>query len=449
LFTTLGRGYYEEYKVGQDYNSYFPGYDTVPVNTDLVRQKWLKNTYYGGTFSASYEYNKFSAMVGGLISQFRGENFGKVIWAQNVADVNPNNYYYDGFSTKNDINVYAKFNYELWKKLDLYADLQYRYVSYKTSGTDDDLSTYNVNYDWNFFNPKVGVLYKIKPAHQLYASYAIAHREPNRDDILAAAADRQPKPEMLQDVEVGYKGHFKIGNKTTAALNLNYYLMDYKDQLVLTGQLNDVGNPIKTNVPSSYRTGVELNGGFNFYSKKEVESVRRKIFAINGTLTLSMNKIKAFDEYVPTYDVNYTQVDSLTLAIHHKNTNISFSPNIIASLELTAYPVKGLSISLANKYVGRQFLDNTQDESRMLNAFYYSNINISYTIALNKTGKQITFKVLLNNIFNRLYESNGYTYSERYLNGDNVSQGISPVATYNYFNPQAGFNALAGVSVRF
>jgi iron complex outermembrane receptor protein len=459
LFTTLGRGYYEEYKAAQDLNNYFAGYDTVPAITDLVRQKWLKNIFYGGTFALTYDHKNISATFGGLLSQYRGENFGKVISAIGPYSINPSKYYYDGHSLKNDFDVYAKFNYELLQKINFYADLQYRYVGYSTNGTDDNLSAYSFKRTWHFFNPKAGILYKIKPQQQVYASFAIGNREPNRDDILAATAN-PPKPELMRDLELGYKGRFGNHSFFDALLNVNYYLMHYKDQLVLTGRLNDVGNPIKENVPVSYRTGIELSGSFNFYKVKDVSAgdatthtgqvVKRKVFAINYAFTYSVNKIQSFDEVVYTYDDNYVPVDTLTLVNHHKNSDISFSPNIIASLELVAYPVKGLSVSIINKAVSKQYLDNTSNPDRMLKPFYYTNINISYTLPLNKPGKEITLKLLLNNIFNRLYESNGYTYSERYASADgNGNLQVSPVATYNYYNPQAGFNVLAGVSVRF
>lgn len=454
LFATLGRGYYEEYKVGQDINSYIPNYDTVPVVMDLVRQKWLKNIFYGGTFALNYEHNNFAATVGGLFSQFAGNNYGNVIWIQVATGIDPNFHYYNGPSTKNDFDVYAKFNYDLLRKVNFYLDLQYRYVNYKSNGTNDDLSPYDVNNVWHFFNPKVGILYRVKPNHHLYASFAIGNREPNRDDILAATAGNEPKAEQMRDLELGYKTQLTKNSKVQAMLNINYFLMHYKDQLVLTGRLNDVGSPIKENVPISYRTGIELAGKIDLtartkHSNAETE-IRRKVFSINYTFTYSLNKIKAFDEYIYTYDENYVPIDSLTLALHHKNTDISFSPSIIASLELVAYPVKGLSISLMNKAVSRQYLDNTSNPDRMLKAFYYSNINISYTLPLNKPNKEITFKLLLNNIFNRLYESNGYTYSERYAYLDNNgAQQVTPTVTYNYYSPQAGFNVMGGMSVRF
>lgn len=461
LFATLGHGYYEEYKVAEDLNDYFPGRDSIGIITDLVRQKWLQNVHYGGTWSLTYEHDKLSAVFGGAFAQFNGKHFGKVIWTEEPTGVDKDQHFYDGKVIKNDFNVYGKFNYELLQKVNFFLDLQYRYVHHTTSGVDDDQWAYNVNKQWHFFNPKAGILYKINVAHHVYASYAMGNREPNRDDILTAElTNKTIKPETMHDVEAGYKLFIRKG-RTGFSFTPNLYFMYYKNQLALTGKINDVGNPIKENVPVSYRTGLELNGAFSFYKRENtVEGglgfpgtrilQTEKIFAINYSFTYSINKIKSFDEYVYTYDENYVPVTDLTQVITHKNSNISFSPNIIASLELVGYPVKGLEISLMNKAVSKQYLDNTSNENRMLKPFFYSNLRLSYQLPLNRDDKEIKLTLLFNNIFNRLYESNGYTYSERYAYRDeNNQQQVTPTATYNYYYPQAGFNMLGGISVRF
>ncbi|MES2619326.1 MAG: TonB-dependent receptor [Bacteroidota bacterium] len=456
LFATLGHGYYEEYKVGQTFNDYFPNHDTLSTATDLVRQKWLQNIFYGGTWSLNYNHRNIDFTFGGLYGRYDGKHFGKVIWADAIADLDKDRHYYDGKSLKNDFNAYAKFNYDLLRKVNFYLDLQYRYVRYTTKGIDNALSPYAMNKQWHFFNPKAGLLYKIKPQHQMYASYAMGNREPNRDDVLAAlVTGKEVKPETMHNVEAGYKyldGKFPFA--------INYYLMQYKDQLVLTGKLNDVGNPLKENVAESYRMGVELNGRFIFYSKKLntkfdsqsplVPVPDSRVFSINYSFTYSLNKIKSFDEYIYTYDENYSAVDSLTQITTHKNTDIAFSPSIIAALELAVYPVKGLEISLMNKAVSKQYLDNTSNEERKLKPFFYSNLRLSYKLPLKRDDKEIKFTLLFNNIFNRLFESNGYTYSERYAYQDESNQTqVTPTSTYNYYYPQAGFNFLGGMSVRF
>lgn len=455
LFATIGHGYYEEYKAGSDISSYFE--NLASIETDLVRQKWLRNVLFGGTFALNYNYRNASASVGGALLQYRGKHFGKVIWTEQAVGLDKDAHYYDGSSVKNDFNVYAKLNYMFLSKLNLYIDLQYRYVGYKTSGMDDDKSLYDVNNRWHFFNPKAGLLYKIKPVHQMYASYALANREPNRADVLAALANAKTvKPETMHNVEAGYKFlHHKF------PFSINYYLMHYKNQLVLTGKLNNVGAPLKENVEESYRTGIELNGSLNFFGSRKCHSCppeeqakgvaeRRKVFSVNYSFSYSVNRIKSFDEYIYTYDENYSPVDSLQQIITHKNTSIAFSPNVVAALELAAYPIEGFEISWMNKAVSKQYLDNTSDENRKLKAFFYSNIRLSYQLPLKRADKEIKFTVLVNNIFNRLYESNGYSYSERYTYVDeNGAAQVTPTSTYNYYYPQAGFNVLAGMSVRF
>lgn len=440
-FATIGKGYYEEFKTGQ----YLPNYEIAPaVNgadtnylSDLVRRRWLDNVFYGGTYSLNYNHNGLDATLGGMLAQYRGKHFGKVIWARNAGEFDTENNYYYSTGVKEDFNVYGKVNYLFKFGLGLFADLQYRYVNHKVVGDNNDAVTFNETRTFHFFNPKGGVYYNFKKIHQVYASFAMANREPTRDDIIDA---RITKNEMLQDVEGGYKFmHSRF------PLSINGYYMRYKNQLVLTGRLNDVGAAIRAGVPDSYRAGVELAGAFKVWANKP----NREVFRINYNFTYSVNKIKEFDEYLYTYDENYSPVDSLTQIITHKNSNISFSPNIIAFLELTGMPVKGLEISINGKFISRQYLDNTSNKARSISPYWYSNINVSYTIA-TKQKQEIRFTLLFNNIFNNLYETNGYTFSERYSYFDeNNNVQVTNPSTYNYYYPQAGFNVLGGVNVRF
>ncbi len=449
LFATLGRGYYEQYKTNADISTYFE--DLASTTTDLVRQRWLKNIFYGGTVSLSYNKKNVEVTAGGLVSQYRGKHFGNVVWNAAGLSIDKNRNYYLGNSVKTDINVYARINYLLFEKLNLYADVQYRYIDYNTQGDDNNNMNYDIKAKWHFFNPKAGLLYRIKEQHELYASYALGNREPNRDDLLDAPI--APKPELMHNVEAGYRlQHAKF------PISINYFLMHYKNQLVLTGRLNDVGNPIKANAPISYRTGVELNGSIRIFKKAvwgdDCESCAKAaepyLFSINYSFTYAIHKIKQFDEFIYTYDENYTRIDTLTQVISHHNTDISFSPRFIASIELLATPVAGLELSLTTKIVSRQFLDNTGNKDRMLKTFFYPNFRASYKLPLKRDDKEIRFTVLLNNILNRSFESNGYTYSERYAYLDAANQlQTTDTFTYNYFYPQAPFNFLAGVQVKF
>jgi iron complex outermembrane receptor protein len=323
--------------------------------------------------------------------------------------------------------------------------LQYRFVDYNSAGDDNSGVVYDVSRNWHFFNPKAGITWQPSADHQVYGSVAIGHREPNRDDIIDAPIT--PKPERMYNIEAGYRllsANFPI--------TVNYYMMYYDNQLVLTGRLNDVGNPVKANVPVSYRTGIELSGAYHLVLKQNNASkvVPNNILSIEGNLTYSLNRILEFDEFIYTYDENYTPIDTLTQIITHSNSTIAFSPSVIASLGLTIRPLKGFELSLINKAVSKQYLDNTSNEDRKLKPFYYTNLRASYQLPLQRTDKEIKFTLLCNNIFNSLFENNGYTFSERYTYTDEFNQlQVTPTSTYNYYYPQAGFNFLVRMNVRF
>lgn len=445
LFSTFGKGYYEEYKVGQYLDNY--GLPTAGIYSDLIRRKWLDNIFFGGVYSLHGEHsNGFNWVLGGMISQYRGDHFGKLFWIKSPVAFSKKDNYYFNKGIKNDENVYANLNYFLKTKgneqqadgINFMLDLQYRYISHYIAGTED-IGPLSKQIAYHFFNPKAGISF-IKQTSQnfpfkLYASYAYANHEPSRDDLINA---KDAKPEKMHDVEIGFQ---ETNNRFP--FSVNYYLMYYQNQLVLSGKLNDVGNAIRINVPESFRTGIELNGRFNFNAARKNTS--RTIFSINYNLTLSMNKIKAFEESIPVYDENYTAIDSATIIIKHKNTDISFSPNIIGFLELSVFPIKNFEIALNNKFISRQYLDNSQERERSLKPYFYNNIRLSYLLSTS-LAKEIRFTVLLNNILNRLYESNGYTYGESYL----LSDGNKSSPThYNYYYPQAGFNFSVGLNLKF
>ncbi len=432
LFTTLGKGHFEQYKVNQRLSRYAPVFDDSLslLRADVIRRRWLDNIYYGSTFAFNFEKRNVQATLGGLFSQYRGKHFGNLIWSDGFA-VDEKIHYYDNNALKNDFNVFAKASYTFLKKITLYADVQYRYVSYNGKGFDNDKVELDFNRKWHFINPKGGVNVAINSNHALYTSVAVANREPSRED---AAYNSNSKHEQLIDWEGGYKFNHK-----NFALQLNGYYMHYNNQLVLTGQLDDVGNALRINVPSSFRAGIELAGAFIFHTKAD----EREVFRINYNLTFSQNKIKEFTQTTFTFDDDYVPVDSLLLEEKFTNTNISFSPDLIAGLELVATPIKGLRIALATKAVSRQYLDNTSNKEKSLKPYSYSNFNAAYTFALPKE-RTVTLSLLINNLFNFKYESNGYTFGERYYSGGEVS----PTVNYNYYYPQAGINFLAGVMVK-
>jgi iron complex outermembrane receptor protein len=408
LHYTKGFGFYEEYHQGDSLKHLgLPEYtvgDTTIAAMDVVVQKWLDNRFYGTTFSVTYEKNRTNLIIGGALNQYgNARHFGKLIWAQFADAVPPTNFtYYDGNSLKNDLNGYVKLNYDITARVNGFVDLQVRHVFYKTSGTRDDQSSYSVHESFNFFNPKAGISYSLPGQSMLYASYAIAHREPNRTDYLDS--DTKPKPEQLGNLEAGWR-------KRTAAyaLELNYYLMNYRDQLVLTGELDGVGNPIRANVGKSYRTGVEVS------SLIRLNQVLT--WNINATISRNINR-------------NYSFTDSNNDLVT-RNTPIILSPAFISGSQLSWKVNRLITASLLSKYVGQQYLDNTGDESLRLNAYFINDVRLNCDVPLTAI-RSLQVSVLVNNVFNVAYASNGYSY-----------YGTA------YYYPQAGRNVLVMLNLKF
>lgn len=421
LFYTKGDGYYEQFKDGEDLEEYGLSYirigEETIKETDLIRRKYLDNAFYGGVWSLDYEgTGKLTGSLGGGFNKYEGGHFGEVIWAQYFSDGKINHRYYDNNSTKTDFNLYGKLYYALAQNWNAYLDLQYRRVGFDMLGTGDVLQQLSFRNTWSFFNPKIGLTYRLSDNASAYVSYAKGTKEPNRTDFVDTAP-KVPNPEKLHDFEAGYKL-----NTSRWAAEANLYFMNYKDQLVLTGQINQVGEAIRMNVPDSYRAGIELQVGGKITEK----------LTLMANVALSRNKIKALTYTVPASDGTPDEVT------HYKDTDISFSPNVISGGNITYTVAKGLNISLLPKYVGKQYLDNTSSENKKLDGYFVSDLNVSYTPRAAKL-KDLNFTLLVNNIFNKEYESNGYTYS--YIYGDKVTE--------NFVFPQAGINVLAGVRVRF
>lgn len=422
-FLVRGLGYYEQYRAGDDYSKYnlpnvVVGKDTL-TSTDLIRRRWLDNYFYGTTFSFDYNsFKKLTASFGGGWNQYDGDHYGQIIWARNAGNIENEHQYYFSTGKKKDFNLYGKLYYAFTDKLTAFADLQYRRVSHAIHGTDNDLVQLAFDQSYSFFNPKAGLTYQLAEQSSVYASYSIGNREPNRDDFTSSTANLFPKSERLQNVEAGFRT--QQGKWAFAA---NYYLMSYKNQLVLTGQINDVGGSVRVNVPKSYRTGIELEGAVAF----------NRFLKWNANATFSQNKIKNFTEYIVNYDDGgYTTVD-------HGKSDISFSPNVIVGSQFTYSLRKNLELALLTKYVGKQYLDNTSTETRKLDAYLTNDIRLSWTIKPS-WANEIAFNLLVNNVLDEKYESNGYTYG--YIAGGALTQE-------NFYFPQAGRNFLVGVNFRF
>jgi iron complex outermembrane receptor protein len=426
LHYTYGRGYYEEYKYGQSFSNYGVAnatFDTTTVtNTDLVRRLWLDNRFYGMTWSMNYEKEKWNSIVGGAINRYDGDHYGEIVWARVATTISPFYRYYFNNGKKQDFNIFWKNSYQLAEKLIGFVDLQFRRIDYKANGSDDGVPSIDFNVNYNFFNPKVGLTYSMTQNQQVYASYSVANREPVRSDFVQANPGQPPQHETLYDGEAGWRMR-----KNNLALNVNYYFMDYNNQLVLTGKLNDVGAPIRTNVADSYRTGIEIDGGIRF----------NQYFTWNANLTVSRNKIRNFTEVLYDYGVNYNQNNEVD--IQHKNTDIAFSPNIISGSSFLYRPIGNIELGLLTKYVGLQYLDNTSNKGRSIDPYFINDLRLTYT--LRPQGmREISVSILANNIFDVRYSSNGYTYG--YFGGGAEER-------QNYYYPQAGRNYLIMVALRF
>ena len=424
---TRGRGYFEQFKEDDDLADYsledvILGADTV-TSSDIIRRRWLDNHFYGFTFGLNYTNQKrFNMTLGGGWNQYLGDHFGEVIWARFASNGDIRHRYYDNTAKKNDMNVYLKANYFLHPKVSLFADLQVRRIDYTYEGPfqneSEDIITSKQTLRWMFFNPKAGVNYDIDSKNRVYLSLAMANREPARKDLVESTQVSRPVHETLYDMELGYERR-----TNRYAFGTNAYWMIYQNQLVLTGRVNDVGAYINQNVDWSDRYGVELFWGWNIL----------KNLNWTANFTWSQAKIWNFTEYYDDYD-NGGQVE-----INHGLTDISFSPNYIAGSELMYEPVKNLKFALITKYVGEQFLDNTSNRDRMIDDYVINNIRIGYSFGW-KFFKEIELGLLLNNIFDHKYESNGYTYS--FLAGGETT-------TANFYYPQAGFNVMSNLTVKF
>lgn len=422
LHYTKGSGYYEEYKEADKFANYglpniINGTETTK-KTDLIRRKWLDNDFYGTTFSLQYQGNKrLSANIGGGFNEYDGLHYGEIIWAK-YAQNTPFGYrWYENNATKKDFNLYGKINYALSEKLGAFADLQIRTVNYDMKGIASKRQDITQKTDYSFFNPKFGLTYQLADNSSVYASYSVGNKEPSRQDFVDNAP-KYPQSEHLEDLEMGYKTQ-----KSNVAFSVNAYLMNYTNQLVLTGKVNDVGEAIRTNVADSYRMGIEIEAGVKL----------AKTLKINANLTLSNNKIKNFTEIVPNYDGDADVVNKFT------ETNISFSPSTILGSQILYNPLKNLEFGFLSKVVGKQYLDNTSNENRKLNSYFTNDLRAIYTLK-GKTLKEVNFSFLVNNLFNTLYESNGYSYSYVYE---------KKVITENFYYPQAGTNVLVGVNLKF
>ena len=421
---TDGRGYYEQYREDDSIDGY-SGILSSDIDsngnelgtTDLIRRRWLDNKFYVLNASVDYNSKNLNLNFNSFYSSYSGDHFGEIIWARTFSQNGKiRDRYYEGNGKKKDFSVFSKASFNLGEKTEIYTDLQFRKVNYKTSGITSDLVNMILDKEYNFFNPKFGATYKFKPNSMLYFSYARANREPSRSDY---ESNLSIKPEELNDLELGWR--FR---NEKIKLNINSYYMLYSNQLVLTGELDDVGTPIRTNSGNSYRLGIEID---NFLKLSEKTS-----FQTN--LTLSSNKNKEIISKVNGEIYNYGK------------TNISFSPNLIASNIFSYMPNEYTTLSLLSKYVGDQYMSNNDSKNSMLESYFINDLNFTYQIKTNKLFDSIIFSALINNLFDIEYISNGYYYTY-----DDTWSNPGEVVTLDGagYYPQATRNFLFGVSLKF
>lgn len=409
VFLTRGKGYYEQYKAGEPYADYGI---SMNGNSDFIRQLWLDNDYYGAIYSIRYNGKKWKSDLGGAVTRYEGRHFGELTWAS-AGLPEPGYRWYDLDAMKKDFTIYSKHQLQVSNRWHGFADVQYRFVDYSIHGFRDNPGL-NVVSKFNFFNPKLGLTY-FNNRLKAFASYSIARKEPNRDDF---ETNTRPKPENLHDLELGIE-------KETALSSwmVTLYYMRYKNQLVLTGRINDVGAYTRINIPRSYRTGIELQGRHTL-SKWLNSSVN---------LALSRNRILDFEEYVDDYDNGGQKINKFS------STDISFSPSIVAGGTISIVPFSNTELSLVNKYVSKQYLDNTGDEARALDPFYVQDLRAAHTIKI-KWLKEAKIIFQVNNLFDNDYEPNGYTYN--YIYGGEL-------VVNNYYFPMAGRNYLVAINLTF
>ena len=425
LFQTNGWGYYEDFDAGYAYEFYgltSPGAGKDTGN--FVEDLWLNNKFYGATYSLKYtDHSRFELDFGGAWNQYFGEHYDNVLWAQNGGLPSNSYQYTSNTALKTDNNFYARANYQLTKKLNLFADMQYRHINYSFLGFNDQLVNVTQDVLLDFFNPKGGISYDLSSTQNVYASVAVGNKEPSRDDYTQSTPTSRPLSEHLTDWEAGYKQHWK-----KVAIQANLYYMNYVNQLVLNGQVNDVGEYNRINVPQSYRTGIELQ-----WAVQPIKWLRW-----DANATYSINKIKNFNEYVDVQDSSGNYTGNQLYQVH-PSVDISFSPSWIAGSILTFIPVKHLELSILTKYVGKQYLDNTENPYRAMDAYFTNDFRINYSI-FPKFMKEIDLTLLVNNITNLKYVSNGYTYE--YLQSGTIYN-------QNYYFPQAPTNFLVGLNLKF
>ena len=426
---THGEGYYEQEKLGENFADYnlsniVIGFDTI-TSTDLIRRKWLNNDFGGLTYSLNHTKENLNFTIGGAYNEYSGQHYGNIIWSEYSSNGNYNHQYYKDIATKYDNNMFIKTNYQASSATSVFIDLQLRNIEYEFNGSDINGNIGEQSIDLEFFNPKFGLTHKINDKQLFYGSYAVANKEPNRSDYVESSPNSRPLYETLYDTEIGFKYKSK-----KLMFNTNIYLMEYDNQLIKTGEINDVGYATSKNVKKSYRRGIEIEGSYLLTQK----------LRWSANLTLSKNKLDTITQFIDNWDTGIQE------AVTHENTDLAFSPNLIWSSQLSYAINNNTSMNFVSKYVGKQYIDNTSSNDRQLDDYLISNLQIDYKLksTIFNTAK---ISILINNIFDNEYVSSAWLYrfisegfdprdSDHYVTKDSDSRynmaGYFPQATRNY-----------------
>ena len=426
---THGEGYYEQEKLGENFADYnlsniVIGFDTI-TSTDLIRRKWLNNDFGGLTYSLNHTKENLNFIIGGAYNEYSGQHYGNIIWSEYSSNGNYNHQYYKDIATKYDNNMFIKTNYQASISTSVFIDLQLRNIEYEFNGSDINGNMGEQSINLEFFNPKFGLTHKINDKQLFYGSYAVGNKEPNRSDYVESSPNSRPLYETLYDTEIGFKYKSK-----KLMFNTNIYLMEYDNQLIKTGEINDVGYATSKNVKKSYRRGIEIEGSCLLTQKLKW----------SANLTLSKNKLDTITQFIDNWDTGIQE------AVTHENTDLAFSPNIIWSSQLSYAINNNTSMNFVSKYVGKQYIDNTSSNDRQLDDYLISNLQIDYKLksTIFNTAK---ISILINNIFDNEYISSAWLYrfisegfdprdSDHYVTKDSDSRynmaGYFPQATRNY-----------------
>ncbi len=422
LHYTYGRGYFEEFRGDDRLSTYnidpVEIGDEIITRSDIIRRRWLDNHFYGFVASTELNRDRYSLIIGGGYNEYDGDHFGEVIWARFAGDSDIRERYYDNNGFKTDGNLYAKMSWNFTDRLTVYGDAQVRRIYYRFLGFDRNLENVTQDDELWFFNPKAGVVYRPQDGHRLYASFSVAGKEPTRREYVRSTPDSRPNKENLYNLETGYQAQFGRGYA-----GINLYYMHYDDQLILTGEINDVGQQIRTNVPDSYRAGIELEGGYRIAPWLEW----------SGNVTFSRNRIPEYTEFIDNFDTGIQE------SITYTDTDIALSPEVISASQFRLTH-GGFSADIMSQFVSRQYLDNASRRDRSIDPYFVTDLRLNYRTTALPYVRSADFSFQINNVFNELYETNGYTFGF-------IAEGQEQ--RFNYYYPQAERNVLAQLRLNF